>query len=408
MSKKILFFSLFILIFLISSKQNPNAKTWKRHHSKIPSDSIMAAIEQGDSVIIFHCQIMGPLRKEGTAEKPDTIKSVIKITESFFSSDVSFEYCYFMEEVRFFSDTIFIARFSNTTFSKYASFLFTRFFHSNFIVFFDSSTFCEDVSFRGVSFSALTDFSKTTFRKLADFSKVTFGGPSTFENAFFKGKVSFYSTTFGRDADFSGAIFGGNVYINPVEFKNIYISWKQLKGHLFYYPPANLKLIKYFEEQRQLDDADGVYLFLKDQERMKRSPWVRYPEYWFIQLTCGYGVKPLRTLIVCGLVIILFSALYTKSNAIKEIEKELGHRRRRRKYRIVHKGFGKRFYDALYFSVHTFIIGVVSDWHPTDEFLIETKRVRLFKFRTLSMIEGALGWILLVLFVVTLTRKFIR
>lgn len=68
----------------------------------------------------------------------------------------------------------------------------------------------------------------------------------------------------------------------------------------------------------------------------------------------------------------------------------------------------KEMGDAFYFSFQTFIIGVVSDWYPTEEFLIRIKNKRLLKFRTLSMIEGALGWILLVLFVVTLTRKFIR
>ncbi|KPJ62940.1 hypothetical protein AMJ44_14940 [candidate division WOR-1 bacterium DG_54_3] len=119
-------------------------------------------------------------------------------------------------------------------------------------------------------------------------------------------------------------------------------------------------------------------------------------------------MKPLNTLYLSLLIIFLWTLFYTKSNTIKEIEKELGHRRRRRKSRIVRKGFRKRLYDALYFSVQTFIIGVVPDWHPTDEFLIKTGKIRLFKFRTLSMIEGALGWILLVLFVVTLTRKFIR
>ena len=166
--------------------------------------------------------------------------------------------------------------------------------------------------------------------------------------------------------------------------------------------------MKHFEQQRQLDDADGVYLFLKDHERIEKPWYVRYPEYWFIQQTCGYGVKPLRTLIVCALVIILFSALYTKTNAIREIEKEFGHPRRRRIRRSVRRSLRKRLYDAVYFSAQTFIICVVPDWHPTDEFLIKFWKIKLFKFRTFSMIEGALGWVLLVLFVVTLTRKFIR
>jgi hypothetical protein len=58
MSKKILFCSLFILIFLIPSKQDSNATTWERHNTTVHADSMLAAIDRGDSVIIDSCEIL--------------------------------------------------------------------------------------------------------------------------------------------------------------------------------------------------------------------------------------------------------------------------------------------------------------------------------------------------------------
>jgi hypothetical protein len=166
--------------------------------------------------------------------------------------------------------------------------------------------------------------------------------------------------------------------------------------------------MKHFEEKRQLDDADGIYLFLKDHERTGKKWYIRYPEYWFVQLTCGYGRRPFNTFILCIILVVLFAVFFTNSGAIKEIEKESGRRWLPRLYRDIPKTRRKRFYYALYFSLHTFIIGVVSDWHATDAFLINTKRIKRFRFRTLSMIEGALGWILVIILIISLERTIGR
>jgi hypothetical protein len=395
MSKKILFCSLFILIFLISSKQDPNAKTWEQRDTTVSADSIIAAIDRGEDIKIASCEIFGALTKQGTENVPDTIKSYIDIQSCDFLDSVYFEYCYFMKRVEF-------------PFNNFSQ-----------DVYFCRATFSEDIDIRTAIFRGEAWFSYTIFNKEAIFSWVTFDTSAWFNNCYFLGHATFFQAIFGglayfpcatfaEDADFSSATFRSDIYLESIKFKNIDISWTQLKGNLICNRPVYSKLMKNFEEKRMLDDADGVYLFLKDQERMEKPPYIRYPEYWFIQLTCGYGTKPQNTIYLSIGIILVLMLFYTKSNAIREIEKEFGHRRRRRKYRIERKRLRRRLYDALYFSVHTFIIGVVSDWHPTDEFLIKTKKIKLFKFRTLSMIEGTLGWILLVLFVVTLTRKFIR
>ena len=468
MFKRILFYSLFILIFLIPSKQNPNAKTWERHSTTVQADSILAAIERGDSIIIGDCQIFGQLVKEGTLGV-DTITSFLIIYSSTFLDSVSFNNCYFRGQTHFLEDTLRgVTSFSYTTFEGDASFRQatfggnTDFLCATFggdvdfmdaifdnIADFSSATFGGDVDLSSTTFDRSADFDAAIFHRGASFGKATFRGDAWFRDAIFDDLALFYGATFSGDADFDRATFSGDanfgnftfgrkVDLSMKEFKNINISWKQLDGHLVYNRTANYKLMKYFEEQRQLADADGIYLFLKDQERMEKSWYVRYPEYWLFQLPCGYGVKPLNTLYLSLVIVLIFTLVFSQPNAIKEIEREFGYRKRRRKYRIVSRSYGKRLYDALYFSVHTFIIGIVGEWHPTDEFLVDTRRInmfrfrffhiagsvserrpteefliktrgiRLFKFRTLAMIEGVLGWVLLVLFVVTLTRKFIR
>lgn len=354
-----------------------------------------------------------------------------------------------------------------TTFGDKADFTDATFAGS---AYFDRATFGGDASFRDATFAGLACFdsatfdtgayfSDVTFSDEVDFAHSTFGGVASFQGSIFDTTVIFSfakfdtivyfsptpivyyrwfepdsiigyrATSFGEYADFRQATFDGDAHfgdatfdtvsfldarfvrqvdLSRMRFKEILIFWKQLEGHLICDTRTSYELKKQFEEKRMLDDADGIYLYMKDQERMKKSPWVRYPEYWFIQLTCGYRVKPLNTLYLSIGIILVFMLFYTKSNAIKEIEKEFGRRRRRTIRRNLRRNLRKRLYDAIYFSVQTFIIGVVPDWHPTDEFLIKFWKIKLFKFRTFAMIEGALGWVLLVLFVVTLTRKFIR
>ena len=427
MHRRFYLLGFFILFCIALHSLNTQAGVFQPEPGSIvPADSIIASIERGDSTIIDSCEIFGSLIKKGTWEEPDTIRNSLRITRTTFHDKVDFLACHFSKGV-WFDSSIFLQKvsFSSSTFNGVAAFSGASF--RNLALFasstfqgdadFTAATFNEGVAFVSATFSGDVSFGSATIRKSALFWEATFGGNAMFNyskcewvnfvEVRFNGDAFFRKAAF-EEANFAKANFAGVVDFSLKEFKDVYISWQQLKEHLWFYEPATYKLMKYFEEQRQLDDADGVYLFLKDHERMEKRWYIRYPEYWLIQQTCGYGVKPLNTLILSMMIIILFTFFYTKADAIREIEKERGHRLGRRLYRDVPKSWGKRFYYALYFSLHTFIIGVVSDWHPTDEFLFNTRKIKLFRFRTLSMIEGALGWILLVLFVVTLTRKFIR
>ncbi len=413
MFKRILLYSLFIFIFhilwiqdiiaktsqnaktqvdsivIIAFERHATAKTWK--NCKVPTDSIIAAFIRNEDIVIDSCEIFGNLRLTG-----NTINSSIRILRSVFHDAVSFADCRFMKEIRFVEDSLIHDINSyEVIFNRHVDFSRSIFRGS---VSFNYSNFKESATFTGAIFDTTVMFVRSSFDQDIWFQHTTFGGD-----------VYFNCLDFGNKADFLGARFKRKVSMEAVDFRNMFISWEQLKDHLWSSRNFYSQLIRNFEENRQFDDADAVYLKMKRSEtaRMKWNEASKYIGY-LMWVTCGYGVKPFYTLLWSGAIIVLFALSFRKSNAIKEIEAEFGSPRKRRRFRIEAKRSKKRFLDALYFSFQTFIVGVVSDRYPTDEFLINTKSIKRFRFRTISMIEGALGWILVILFIASLGKKFLR
>ena len=322
------------------------AKTWPPG-SKIPADSIVSAIERGENLDIENCEIFGPVKMKGTSERPDTINSFIQVYSCIFHDTVSFSYCHFTKSIIF----------SIATFNGIADF--------------SHATFSMDAYFGFSYFKTQADFSYTTFYHKAYFTYSRFDKGVIFSHAAFRGQVDLWGT----------------------EYEYLDISWKQLRGHLAYDTRSNLKLMKNFEEERQLDDADGVYLFLKDQERMEKPKLQRYLEFWFIQQTCGYGIVWWRPLLTSLIVVMLFTFLYFKL-VLQEKGLPLPNSGSKR--------FWKKLWNAFYYSMNTFLVGIPANWK------VENKPKDFFVFRISTTIERTLGWILLAVFVVTLTRKFIR
>jgi len=399
---------LIVILFCIAFHSlNTQAGVFKpKPGSKVLANSIISAISQEDSVIIEGCQISQPFLVEGSFGRPHTIKSFIDIYNSIFSDSVSLRYCYFANTVRL-RDVTFSKKFnlSENFFREEISFVKIIF---NEASSFDSSTFNRVATFENNIFNDQTSFSKATFRERVYFTGTTFNYYTEFDKAYFYGSISFLGVDFNGLTSFHKTVFTDIVILEAKQFQNISITWKQLENYLWLPHLDYFRLMKIFEEKRQLNDADEVYLCAKNLERMKQPWYIRYSEYWLFQVPFGYGVKPFNTLCLSICIVFFFAFCFSKPNALKEIEKQFRHEEQQGLFQVVPSNFSKRFYNALYFSIHTFIIGIVSNWYPSDEFLINTRRIKLFKFRTLSMIEGVLGWILLAVFIVILTRKFIR
>jgi len=95
----------------------------------------------------------------------------------------------------------------------------------------------------------------------------------------------------------------------------------------------------------------------------------------------GYGERPWHPLGVALLVILLWTGLFAGLGAI-EIEGS--------------KSSGVSFFDGLYFSVVTFTTLGYGDFSPKPE------------YRLLAGAEAVIGAALMAVFIVCLTRKYIR
>ncbi len=94
----------------------------------------------------------------------------------------------------------------------------------------------------------------------------------------------------------------------------------------------------------------------------------------------GYGEKPWRVIIIAILIIVLSSFVFFLSNSLVYLEQMLN----------------PSYFDSLYFSVVTFTTLGYGDYHPTG------------LVRIVSMIEACSSLILMPLFIISLTRKYLR
>ena len=254
MFKNILCFSLFTLIFLVPLQQNSNAKTWE--NCKVPSDSIFAAINRGDTVTINECEIVGTLSITGSLQKPFTIKSPIRGFGNVFNDSVFFSCCDFLCEMDL-SGASFLkfVDFSGITFKKGVYFWACDFDERTYFSF---CKFKMGAYFEASTFNKFTSFAADTFLDTASFLQDTFRGIVSFTDAHYRKGVTFAGVDFGENAAFVRTQFDGKVNLTSTHFEKIIILWKQMEGRLICDNLTCLKLMKHFDDQRMLDGVDGV------------------------------------------------------------------------------------------------------------------------------------------------------
>jgi len=304
--------------------------------------------------------------------------------------------------VTFSGDTNFRnAEFNKTTFTEAIFNSNTDFINANF----NSNTdftdvdFNKNAKFNNVVFIGEADFSDSTFNDYADFYNVTFdsnvkmngckfgvsklGDGANFMDADFNGNADFERAKFG-DVDFSRTDFNKNVDFHIIDFQKMVIAWNYLEDGLTCDGLVYIKLIKNFRDRELFDDADKAYYQYRKESR-KDENWLSWGLSLIMDITCGYGVKPFKALIVGGLTILVFTLIYWRKNGISRLKENGGD-----------EDQNVSRWDALYFSVVTFTTVGYGDWYPKD------------RYRKFVMIEGLLGWLILALFLVTLANVMIR
>jgi len=281
--------------------------------------------------------------------------------------------------------------FSGTHFSQYA--------------FFHMTHFSQYANFIGTVFSgSRIEFIDVQFGEDADFHWAQFSQRVSFAGANFSQAANFYRAQFSEDVIFSVAKFQGLVYFDHAVFNQMRVRWSQLEGKLVYDDRAYISLITNFNNLGQYDDADNAHFHHRVTKRNTSYSYFNprwYLEFIFLDLTCGYGVKPFRAIGVALFIILVCAAFYYRGGAIRQLRPDDNHDLKRR-------GRGRRIVDALYFSANTFTTVGYGDWYPTEQPIFSLWKIRLGSVRVLAMIEGLSGWFVLALFLVTLARVWIR
>ncbi|MHC4276768.1 MAG: ion channel [Planctomycetota bacterium] len=124
----------------------------------------------------------------------------------------------------------------------------------------------------------------------------------------------------------------------------------------------------------------------------KTKEWMEYISFG---LTCGYGVKPLRTLIVAAVLIAIFAFIFFGFSYIEPLEYEIKEKPKDPDTPHIVRGFAELgFFHRLglcfYFSAGTFTAALFGEITPQGP------------FKAVAIIEGILGFLTMALFLVTL------
>lgn len=384
----------------------------------------------------------------GSKESLRLIYSDIKIINSIFKDDTNFSYVIFNRSADFsrskFNDS---AYFRATTFNTDTEFRVATF---NSSTDFGSATFNNSADFGGATFNSYLLFGSATFNKPSDFSNSKFKGSSYFTCSKFNDAVDFSYTIFNDFANFNSVTFNSSanravdfsyaVFNNSADFRastfNAYTEFggvtfnssanfigatfndiARFRGEIFTNsddfraPDTSEKIItdgraceifrKSYRNEARYTDADNIYYNYRDAVRTEKS-WDT-PSKWFdtaCWIACGYGLKPLYTLYSGGLLILLFSFIYiTGPKIYLKSNNKIPFRFKwqgpiiYRQVDAAEEDLKVTYWDALYFSIIRFTNVGSIEWNTKD--------------RIWSTFEGLAGWIMLGIFMATLTKVII-
>ena len=267
--------------------------------------------------------------------------SIAIFSEAKFSGEASFREVEFggsthFGTVEFCGDASFIdANFSGeytsfwgAEFASYAFFSRAKFYGDTT---FSEATFGRDAYFEEAKFDGNAYFYKTEFGGIygfletgfiveftggnAHFKDAEFGAITGFNYAQFNGTADFAGVWFIKDATFENAIFRGELSLIATRYDKLFIRWHSLEKGIVYDDIAYLSLLKNFRDLNYLEDYDNCYFeYRKDRRSMARltleNILFKNPIDYFLQVSYGYGTKPLRTLGFSLMIILVFGIFW--------------------------------------------------------------------------------------------------
>jgi uncharacterized protein YjbI with pentapeptide repeats len=297
------------------------------------------------------------------------------------------------------------AEFRVSEFERFVSFVETSF-RGN--VFFHKAQFLEDADFQLAVFRGEAVFWETTFHGDAWFTAAAFERYTDFVATQFAGSAAFGGVSFGAPVDFTAAVFQGHTVFGGRTSSSVTFSlpWQQPKSFLrFDGAESAYRLAKKAAQEigdyRKAGDYHYAEQCAVNEKNLREARWQPWSsrfwlgekstvrscaEYIFGRGVFAYGERPLRPLIVAVCVIFACSTIYWQFAAISDSATTLESSEGTVSY-----------FESLYFSVVTFTTLGYGDLKPIGTF-----------FRLFAASEAFIGAALMALFIVSLTRRFLR
>ncbi len=275
-------------------------------------------------------------------------------------------------------------------------------------VFFDHAAFSGLVDFDGTVFNQAANFSDSQFQEDAGFSESQFQGEANFSRAHFATEANFSRARF-NDADFGRAAFhrnlnltnaklytlrlsdavfaeGSYIYLKDFNFNRIVVRWNSIRDHLPFNGSVYLTLTRNFRILEQFEDQDDCYCQYRKEKQARQSKLFPKLIDQLAWLSCGYGVRPSHTVLLSVAIILLFTGIFWGGHALQWSSSASE----------VHRMASISINDAFYFSSMEFL-----GRSPQNLSVLEG-------FEFLTVIETLTGWLLMALFLVTMSKVMLR
>ncbi|RCV62929.1 hypothetical protein C5S53_16210 [Methanophagales archaeon] len=338
--------------------------------TEVYATCILEQIENGENIALNNSRITGELDlctielniipiarskseiDHGLEEELKIVESEIDIQNSVFVADVNFSNtqvrnCFAINNRTSFLGTV---DFSGAEFCDRADFKFADFhgnadfdcthfagnasfgsadFYEN--ANFSNADFADDADFRHVDFAEDAILSYANFAGDANLSYANFAADANLSYANFAGDAYFKFTDFHGNANFDSAAFAGDVYftgatfcvlyLHNIEFQRLWVQWSSSKNALLCDGPTYTKLIENFRAIEQFEDADAAYYqYRRLCQANKKWSFSKIMDV-LAWISCGYGVKLERPLILAVIIILIFASVRRLGPAIKRLKK---------------------------------------------------------------------------------------
>ena len=333
----------------------------------IKAEEILEKIEKGkpveyENVIIYGDLDLHRLDLPFNKAKEKIVKSIIKIEYSVIKGDVFFDHASFSGLVDF----------DGTSFTQAAIF--------------SGSHFHEDAGFSDAQFQREANFTRSHFAVDANFSRAKFNdadfGRAMFDKFFYLTNAKVYTL------NLSDAVFpeGSSIHLKDFNFSRIVVRWNIIKDHIPFNGSVYLTLTRNFRNLEQYEDQDNCYYQYRKEKQALSHKFVPKLFDYLAWVSCGYGVRPSHTILLSLAIILLFAGIFWTGGALQPDSTNV--------HSLTKVSISQS--DAFYFSSMEFLGKT-----PLNFSIIEG-------YEVLTVIETLLGWLLMALFLVTLSRVMLR